>query len=239
MPIVVTLLLLGLFVLMAHHGHADRTGYIICAIVCIFGSSILGCYRRQRVYNAQDKQELNKLIYTLAGYIASGSDSIGEYQQKFLDKSFTELKFTPEKREACLDQFYIGAEDDFDPLETCYQILHYLRFNEPAKLRCLEFLITIIYLNGILTSEEYDRIIEVSHHLHIDEAITKKLLRQAAAMHEFKWRSNPDFNDLGEKVQNAHDDNEEYNQQYRQQREQQEQQQREQQEEKTQYRGVL
>ncbi len=182
-------LLLGLLLLCLIFSWLGITFWVIVAGVGLFAITPWlvkhNPFTRPKIYTAEELQHFNQLVFRLTGYIARGGGRITNEQVALVRQYVAHLNLVSEVKQEYIKEFNLGKQPDFDPTTTCQELLKYIRFHNAAKNRCLEFLITIIYADGKLSTEELQRITTVANLLHISNSTRQRLLNQAQAIYEF------------------------------------------------------
>ncbi len=161
-------------------------GCPICVVAGIFLDLLFNPFNRPRTFTAEEKQEYNKSLFQLAGYIARGANVITKEQITLVELYFQQYQFTPETKKLCIENFNIGKAEGYDPTEACHNLRKYQNYDRNCMHRNLEFLIGIIYADGIVTPEENLRIKKVASLLQVEEFIVRRLMMQAQALYEFR-----------------------------------------------------
>lgn len=143
-------------------------------------------YSRQKPLTEEERVTLNNYMFCLAGYIARGNGRIDEKQISSITQYLNHITMDSLERNRYIAQFNIGKQDDYDPSSTCANWCTITHNDRMSKHRLIEFLVSIIYADGIVADEEYIRIMNVSSKLQVEKYVTERLLSQAKAIFEFR-----------------------------------------------------
>lgn len=125
-------------------------------------------------------------VFRLAGYIARGQGRIDESQIARVTELLNYLTDDPVRRKGLINEFSVGKQDNFDPLQTCGEIKDAVYDEDVKKHRLLEFLVSIIFADGTIEEEERRRLWVVTEALNVPEYVVQRYIQQAQAMYNFK-----------------------------------------------------
>jgi DnaJ like chaperone protein len=172
------------------------SGFFLTCILFLFffpGFFIARCldltvnpFNKDRELTEADRKTFNNYLFCLAGFIARGNGRIDEKQIQGITQFLNRITSNSIERGQYIDQFNIGKQENFNPKDVCENCRKLVNNNRMIKHRLIEFLISIIYADGVVTPEEYSRLFTVSSYLQVEKYVTERLLNQAKAIYEFK-----------------------------------------------------
>ena len=138
--------------------------YIINLYFCIF----LGRQYGKTTTLSFLKQHLEKLGYAVFSISFEGLADSEE------DKAFYE------------EQFNIGRSVGFDPTDTCIKLRAVINDDDVYRHRLLEFLVYVVFIDGVMSFEEKNRLSRIAERLSIPSFKLERYIRQNKAISEFE-----------------------------------------------------
>ncbi len=135
-------------------------------------------------FTEEQKRAFNAGRFVLAGYI-SVNTRLKPAQRDKLVRAFDGLIGSEEDKAFFEEQFQAGRASDFDPTDTCVRIRAAVNDDEVCRRRLLDFLVYIVFLDGVMTIEEKNRLVRVAERLSVPLFKLERYIRQNKAMSEF------------------------------------------------------
>ncbi len=141
-------------------------------------------YSRPLPLNEDERKEMQQLVYALAGYIlAASGKSLKEQNDTFIEEiSSRSYEFAAEF-ESYIDK---GRASDFNAKEYCARFCKVTGNIHQRKISLLEFLVSLVFADGVITQDEYARLLQITNDLGIENYFLNRFMQQAKAVYEFK-----------------------------------------------------
>ena len=83
------------------------------------------------------------------------------------------------------EQFNIGRSVGFDPTDTCIKLRAVINDDDVYRHRLLEFLVYVVFIDGVMSFEEKNRLSRIAERLSIPSFKLERYIRQNKAISEF------------------------------------------------------
>lgn len=140
----------------------------------------------------EDCIELSKIVYVLSGFLAAGSGNSITDQKKSIWNALDKCNYGVHDENLFNECFEKGNTNNFDLEILAQRFLKITDNNRTHKIRFIEFLVSIIFADNVVTEEEFSRIYKIANALRVENYIVKSLIEQAQAMNEFRNFFNQD-----------------------------------------------
>lgn len=109
----------------------------------------------------QQKFEFFSAVSRVAGYIARAGGTITRNQIKIMSDLFDDLEIDLNTKKQFQQEFNIGKAPDFRPDRTCHLLSQYVRTDRNLGEGLVDFLLSIIYADSIITAKEMHAFYEI------------------------------------------------------------------------------
>ena len=161
---------------------------ILVGVAWILGATLDKKYNpanKRPEYTEEQKRVFNASKFILAGYISHNSRAKPNQLEKIL-KTLDDLADSEEDKAFFEEQFNIGRTVGFDPTDTCVKLRAAINDDEVYRHRLLEFLVYVVFIDGVMTIEEKNRLSRVAERMAIPLFKLEKYIRQNKAISEFE-----------------------------------------------------
>ena len=140
---------------------------------------------RRPEYTEEQKRIFNASKFILAGYISHNARAKTSRLEKIL-KTLEGLADSEEDKAFFEEQFNLGRAVGFDPTDTCVKLRAAINDDDVYRHRLLEFLVYVVFIDGVMTIEEKNRLSRVAERLAIPLFKLERYIRQNKAISEFE-----------------------------------------------------
>ena len=123
--------------------------------------------------------------FILAGYISNNAMAKPGQLAKILEK-IEGLADSEEDKAFYEEQFNIGRSVGFDPTDTCIKLRAVINDDDVYRHRLLEFLVYVVFIDGVMSFEEKNRLSRIAERLSIPSFKLERYIRQNKAISEFE-----------------------------------------------------
>lgn len=123
--------------------------------------------------------------FILAGYISNNALAKPGQLAKILEK-IEGLADSEEDKAFFEEQFNIGRSVGFDPTDTCIKLRAVINDDDVYRHRLLEFLVYVVFIDGVMSFEEKNRLSRIAERLSIPSFKLERYIRQNKAISEFE-----------------------------------------------------
>lgn len=123
--------------------------------------------------------------FILAGYISNNAMAKPGQMAKILEK-IEGLADSEEDKAFYEEQFNIGRSVGFDPTDTCIKLRAVINDDDVYRHRLLEFLVYVVFIDGVMSFEEKNRLSRIAERLSIPSFKLERYIRQNKAISEFE-----------------------------------------------------
>ena len=123
--------------------------------------------------------------FILAGYISNNAMAKPGQLAKILEK-IEGLADSEEDKAFYEEQFNIGRSVGFDPTDTCIKLRAVINDDDVYRHRLLEFLVYVVFIDGVMSFEEKNRLSRIAERLSIPSFKLERYIRQNKASSEFE-----------------------------------------------------
>jgi DnaJ like chaperone protein len=133
----------------------------------------------------EESEESSKIELMLFGYILNASGlSFGEQDKTFVKEM--QRYFINPIDSTILSYLDEGRKSTFDVEFFCKRYIEINKNYPSKKIRLLDFLASLIFSDGVLTSEEYTCFVNIGTYLGIEKYKVSNIIQKARAIYEFK-----------------------------------------------------
>lgn len=123
--------------------------------------------------------------FILAGYISNNAMAKPGQLAKIIEK-IEGLADSEEDKAFYEEQFNIGRSVGFDPTDTCIKLRAVINDDDVYRHRLLEFLVYVVFIDGVMSFEEKNRLSRIAERLSIPSFKLERYIRQNKAISEFE-----------------------------------------------------
>ena len=139
-----------------------------------------------RKLTAEERDILQTGTFRLAGYVAAGEGEISSEHIAKVKEYLQVLTSDSGKRAELFRAFEEGKTGGYDPEPDCRAIRSAVHDGRVFKHRLVEFLIEVLFADGVMQPGGYSRLASVSFNLKVSTLVMERLIRQAQAIAQFK-----------------------------------------------------
>ncbi len=139
-----------------------------------------------RKLTAEERRVLQTGTFRLAGYVAAGEGKISSEHIAKVNEYISALTSDSAMKAELFQEFEKGKAEGYDPVADCKAIRTAVHDGRVFKHRLIEFLIEVLFADGVMQPGGYSRLASVTYNLHVATFVMERLIRQAQAIAQFK-----------------------------------------------------
>ncbi|WP_274968691.1 DnaJ domain-containing protein [Succinimonas amylolytica] len=139
-----------------------------------------------RKLTAEERNILQTGTFRLAGYVAAGEGAVSSEHVAKVKEYMQVLTSDSARRAELFRAFEEGKAGGYDPEPDCLAIRTAVHDGRVFKHRLVEFLIEVLFADGVMQPGGYSRLASVSFNLKVPTYVMERLIRQAQAIAQFK-----------------------------------------------------